>query len=306
MPTGACGINCEICKLNLLGICSSCGAGKSLVAQKKLAAQVRLLGDTCPILSCARLNCKDYCLRDCNQFPCENFSSGPYPFSEGYLMMQERRRQELPPAFSPTQNAVEVPNAYWNDLQNKDLHTLANLTLFDPMSAKKLCFRFLNEDIVIDVEARCLKRQFQDSWQPSNDPLLTLVTLVYLLNVKEIFALKNDIVGVKDLKEGHFFRGPHELKTRALVERYENDIAGFIEAAEHLAGEPVDMADAAFKLWPFPRVPLYYLFWTGDDEFKASVSVLFDRSIEKVLAADAIWALVNRVTTALLLGPPAK
>ena len=38
MPTGACGINCDVCKLNLLGTCSSCGPGKSLQAEKKLAA----------------------------------------------------------------------------------------------------------------------------------------------------------------------------------------------------------------------------------------------------------------------------
>ena len=63
------------------------------------------------------------------------------------------------------------------------------------------------------------------------------------------------------------------------------------------------MADIAYKLHPFPRVPLYFLLWRGDDEFAPQMSVLFDRSIEKVLAADAIWALVNRVSTALLEGP---
>jgi hypothetical protein len=31
--------------------------------------------------------------------------------------------------------------------------------------------------------------------------------------------------------------------------------------------------------------------------------VLFDRSIEELLSADAIWGLVNRVSTALLQGP---
>ena len=63
------------------------------------------------------------------------------------------------------------------------------------------------------------------------------------------------------------------------------------------------MADAAYMLLPFPRVPLYYLLWKGDAEFEPRMTVLFDRSIEKVFAADAIWALVNRVSTALLERP---
>ena len=41
----------------------------------------------------------------------------------------------------------------------------------------------------------------------------------------------------------------------------------------------------------------------GDEEFKPRLTVLMDRSIEKTLAADAIWALINRVCMALLEGP---
>ncbi len=65
----------------------------------------------------------------------------------------------------------------------------------------------------------------------------------------------------------------------------------------------MDMADAAYRLLPFPRVSLYYLLWQGDAEFEPRMSVLFDRTIEAVFSADAIWGLVGRVSTALLQGP---
>ena len=85
MPTGACGINCDVCKLNVLGTCSSCGSGISADAEKKLSAQQRLLGSACAILACAKVNQIEYCMRDCSQFPCENFRTGRYPFSQGFL-----------------------------------------------------------------------------------------------------------------------------------------------------------------------------------------------------------------------------
>ena len=66
------------------------------------------------------------------------------------------------------------------------------------------------------------------------------------------------------------------------------------------------MADKAFRLLPFPRVPLYYLLWKGDDEFEPRVSVLFDRSIENYLTVSGIWVLVNRVSFELLRGPRRK
>ena len=44
MATGACGINCDTCRLNLRGTCSTCGSGTSEEGRLKLAAQERLLG----------------------------------------------------------------------------------------------------------------------------------------------------------------------------------------------------------------------------------------------------------------------
>jgi len=48
---------------------------------------------------------------------------------------------------------------------------------------------------------------------------------------------------------------------------------------------------------------LYYLLWEGDEEFEPRISVLFDRSIESHLSADAIWGLVALVSEALLNTP---
>ena len=300
MPTGACGINCDVCKLNLLGTCSSCGSGRSLEAEQKLAAQQKLFGSTCAILACARMNQIEYCLRDCAQFPCDNFSQGPYPFSRGYLQMQQRRRQQNPPAFAPDKSPVDVSPHYWDDLQKKDLNTLCNLTLFSKVTPQQLVFHFLNEDVRVDFAARCLKRNRGQGWESSQDPLLELVTVVYLNRVEMLYPVGKDLVGVKDLKEAHFFQGPHALQVDPLIKRYGRDMAGFKNAAEFLEGRPVELADAAYQLFPFPRIPLYYLFWQGDDEFEPRISVLFDRSIEEVLSADVIWGLVNRVSTALL------
>ncbi|MBI9082590.1 MAG: DUF3795 domain-containing protein [Desulfobacterales bacterium] len=109
MSTGACGINCDVCKLNLLGICATCGPGKSPEAAKKCQVQEQLLGAPCPVLACAVLKGVDFCLRDCAEFPCENFTAGPYPFGDGYLKMQTRRRQSPVPARTPQRQPHQYP-----------------------------------------------------------------------------------------------------------------------------------------------------------------------------------------------------
>ncbi|SPD75391.1 conserved hypothetical protein [uncultured Desulfobacterium sp.] len=303
MPTGACGINCDVCKLRLLRICSSCGSGRSVEAKKKLEAQKKAFGGSCTILACACLNNKEYCMRDCNSFPCENFSLGPYPFGKGFLEMQERRLREVPPAFDTHGNRVKVPDEYWEALKTKDINVLSNLTLGNPYASDGLIIRSLREDILVDIMGRCIKRLKNRQWLKTDDPLLELITLVYLNRVSSFHPLGKEIVSKNDLKEAHFFVGLHDLNVEALLERYANDIDGFKKAAEYLGGSPVKMADAAYMLLPFPRVPLYYLFWQGDDEFETRIDVLFDRSIEEYFSASGIWGLVNLVSTALLKGP---
>ena len=298
MATGACGINCDVCRLNLKGTCSTCGPGKSEAARHKLAAQYCILGSPCPILACAQMNLIDHCMRDCGAFPCDNFSAGPYPYSKDFLSMQTRRSQDTANAYAPDGSHLTVDEIYWNEVIEKDRTALCNWTFFEPVPPDGLQFRFLNEEVRIDLNRRILLHREQGQWMPWHDPLLTLVTVMYLKNISAVYPLGRDIVGSRDLKEGHFFAGPHELRTDALLTRYARDLEGFKKAGAGLGGKAIDMADAAVQLFPFPRVPLYFLLWLGDEEFKPRLQVLFDRPIKETLAADAIWALVNRVAMA--------
>ena len=94
MATGACGIDCSVCGLHVNGLCSTCGGGTSQDARDKLETQRKLLGMGCSILECAAGRKLDYCSRDCLDFPCSLFTRGPYPYSQGFLTMQERRRRK--------------------------------------------------------------------------------------------------------------------------------------------------------------------------------------------------------------------
>ena len=133
--------------------------------------------------------------------------------------MQKRRRKEIPPAVAPDNTQTSVDPIYWDELQKKELNFLCNLTLFNPVSDDQLSFPFLNETILVDIKDRCLKRSGGKDWEKTDDPLLELVTVLYLTGVNDIYPLGKDIVGAKDLKEGHFFQGPHALKVDGLIQR---------------------------------------------------------------------------------------
>ncbi len=109
------------------------------------------------------------------------------------------------------------------------------------------------------------------------------------------------MVSVQEFRDARFFQGSHELKVGPLLQRYGNDVDGFKRAAERLGGEGLELADAAYGVWAFPKMPMYYLLWKGDQEFEPRLSILFDRSIESHFSSDAIWGLANLVSEILLL-----
>lgn len=306
MSTGACGINCDVCKLRLLGICSTCGSGTSQEAVEKLDAQRRAFGGVCTILDCAKLHRFHYCLRDCNLFPCENFSVGPYPFSEGFLRMQARRRMDRPPALDPNGCLIQVPPEFWHRLKERDLQVLQNLTLTERHGDQALRFRSFHEDLLLDLEGQCLKARRQGAWVPLDDPLLELISLLYFNNVQSIFPTGKDLVGVSGLKEAWYFAGRHALPVHALHERYGDDEAGFREAALFLGGKPMETGDAGYLFRPFPRVALGLIYNRGDEEFQPGFTLLMDRAIEEILSSSGIWVLAQYLFQRLVQGPDAR
>lgn len=51
--------------------------------------------------------------------------------------------------------------------------------------------------------------------------------------------------------------------------------------------------DAAVEVRALPRLPITFIFWQEDEEFPASISMLFDRTADRQLPLDVILALAQ-------------
>lgn len=213
--------------------------------------------------------------------------------------MQKRSREEKLKTRTPYGGHVTVPDEFWDDLAQRDLALLCEAANAELDGPHGVVMQFLNEKMRVDAKEKCLQRRKGTQWEHWDHPYLQLMTLAYLLQVTHS-RVKGRMVGVMDLKDAHFFQGPHSIDTEPLVKRFGKDPQGFTAAGRQLGGKSLDMADAAFCLRPFPKIPVYYVLWAGDDEFSANLTVLFDESIDLHLSADAIWGIVGLVSDALL------
>ncbi len=303
MPTGACGINCDTCRLHRRSVCSSCGGGTSEYASSKLEAQRRLLGAPCAILACARLNRLDFCMADCDQFPCENFSSGlnqGYPYSSGFIAMQKRRRDELQNG-QGKQGQVDIADQHWRELNAIGTRELQRRSGAGLTADGWLQLEVFNRVVRINIEHKTVEWQKGPGpagWKPAPS-LLAFVSVVYLKEVRPA-PLTGHWVTEKDLSCSEFFRGIHRLRVEPVLLRFGDAAKDFIRAGQALGGvQTGDSGDAAIRLWVFPAIPLKLILWCRDEELDAALTMMFDQSIDGLLPGDAIWALAQLVCEAL-------
>jgi len=299
MGTGACGIDCTVCGLHIRGDCTSCGPGTSDEGRAKMEAQKELFGMACTMLECAISRGIAYCTRDCPDFPCTNFTKGPYPYSEGYLSMQ-RRRREHKHAHAHMAPGPEAAGPLWDELAAADPADVCRRAAVTPSDHGGFLVKSLHETWVVNPVERITHKAHGDpggEW----DRIAPFLMLVYLLRT-EGAEPSGEMIAPRDVLPGRdFFGGLHRLKTRKMSERFEDDAGGFAKTGHALGGEPTENGDASFRLYPFPRLPVEYILWLADDEFPAQVKILLDRDTMKLYPLDACEKAVNLLNERILL-----
>jgi hypothetical protein len=129
-------------------------------------------------------------------------------------------------------------------------------------------------------------------------PFFYLMVLAYLTEAKEIKPT-HTWISEKDLKGGAtFFRGPHRLQVEELENLFGRHSEVFLNAGRNLGGSEI-LYDRGFSLEVFPKVPLAFILWKGDEEFPPRIGVLFDSTIESHFALDVIWCMVAETSRRL-------
>jgi hypothetical protein len=108
-------------------------------------------------------------------------------------------------------------------------------------------------------------------------------------------------ISEKDLPGGvTYFQGPHSLQVSPIAHRYGTDPDAFEQRGRELGGTPGTCGDKAMTFLPFPLMPVTYVLWKQDEEFPASVTVVFDRSIGRWFELDMVFALVLELTQRIM------
>jgi hypothetical protein len=74
----------------------------------------------------------------------------------------------------------------------------------------------------------------------------------------------------------------------------------FSAAGSALGGKVEEYGNASFTLSAFPRLPITFILWEGEEEFAPSIKVLFDRSIPTYLPLEDVVVVSKMAATRIL------
>ncbi|MGB9699645.1 MAG: DUF3786 domain-containing protein [Thermodesulfobacteriota bacterium] len=191
---------------------------------------------------------------------------------------------------------------YWEELRQKEPADVCQRTEATFSTDRKgYILPFLNQKyMVLPQEQKIILLEGNSDQEIELRDYFYLIVLLYLLHAQEVEPTRIWI-SEKELKGGvTFFRGPHALRVEELKEAFGHDPDGFLQAGKKLGGVELFFGDKAFALPVFPKVPLAYVLWKGDEEFPPQITVMFDSTIEKHFSLDGIWCLVAEVSQRLL------
>jgi hypothetical protein len=125
---------------------------------------------------------------------------------------------------------------------------------------------------------------------------ITVLLLHYLINARST-TLKNKLITYRELPDGMvFYNAFRSIAIQPIADKYGYDLDGFAKAAEAIGGRKVNHGEIAYEFYIFPRVPVTYLLWAGDDEIPGSANILFDASASEQLHTEDL-AEVGEVIT---------
>lgn len=181
---------------------------------------------------------------------------------------------------------------HWLDLKNRSSEEILRkdgVRLAEGGNGYEI--RFLNALYLVDpVEERIT--------EIAPDPSRVLTEMLQILIIQYLTApnggpMDGQDVSEKDFPGGvTFFQGPHALYVGPIAKLYGSDPEGFEACGRDLGADPAVYGDKSMRFYPFPTIPVTYVLWREDDEFPASVSVLFDKSISRWFELDMIFTLV--------------
>lgn len=131
-------------------------------------------------------------------------------------------------------------------------------------------------------------------------PLHTQILVLHYLTSLTEASGTGRLISFKELPGGDMYIRPFTGRSiEPFVRIFGNHPQKLLDAAAVLGGQPNELGNIGVTITTFPRVPITFVLWEGDDEFPPSGNILFDASAPEILPTEDYAVLASMVVFAL-------
>ena len=164
---------------------------------------------------------------------------------------------------------------------------------------KGISIRFLKDEYSIGLAAK--KVMSLSCNIPAEDFWVVLILHYLIKKLKGLPELTGEWVTFNRLSVVDSYYPVFRKRTiEPLIRKYGSNPQGIFASLENLPSTKVDnLADAAFIVEAFDKVPVLVKLWGKDAEFEADANILFDRSVTGIFCTEDIVVLAGMVAASL-------
>jgi hypothetical protein len=184
------------------------------------------------------------------------------------------------------------------DLQSTNPKEMAQRALAKWGENGQIFLKFFNENYAFTYPEGIIAR----SPESVNESIETvrILLLHYLIGAKDI-PLSGKLIPFRNLSGAvSFEKAFSERAVEPVAKNFCSNPEGFRKAAENVGGKALEAGDLSYSIMIFPRIPIYYVLWLGDDEVQGSANILFDSTANQHLPTEDLAVLGELSTNRLL------
>ncbi len=118
-------------------------------------------------------------------------------------------------------------------------------------------------------------------------PLHLQIMILHYLVTADGSPLTGEWITFKELPGGQIYVEPYQGRAiKPLLKHFGNNPEQFQEMALGLNGQVESFGDVSVILQPFPKVPVGFVFWKGDEEFPPSANIIYDAAAPHYLPTE--------------------
>jgi len=143
---------------------------------------------------------------------------------------------------------------------------------------------------------------FSYSADKQDVPVQQQVLILHYLNLTERVDISGEWIAYQEVPDGKFYLDAFIRRAKnPMVQGFGDNPELLLKLADEVyGGTPMAQGDVAVKIQALPLIPVALILWMGDDEFPPEGTILFDRTVSRLLSAEDIAWLAGMIIYPLL------